>query len=391
MACNGLRHFARCRPSPCFDDGILMNFKLAPLVAALVLAAASSTTSAAETRTLPSMTRKVVLEKTDNGGHRWKLVEGPVPALGDRQVLVHVRAVSLNRGDHEMLDPSQESDYAGLVPTSDAAGEVLATGKLVKDFKPGMRVTTLYFRNWTDGLPNDKTMSAAHGASVDGVLAEYLVIDDTGVVAAPDGLSHEEAATLPTAGLTAWRALMTPRALQPTDVVLVQGTGGVSTFALQFAATAGAKVIVTSSSDEKLKRARSLGASEGINYRTTPDWSKRVLELTGGRGANVIVDVGGKETLPLSAKSLAYDGTLSIVGGLSGYNGQIWARNLLIKSARAQGIYVGSRAEYLRMSKFITQHKLRPVIEREFPLEQFDQALELMDSGNFVGKIVLKL
>jgi NADPH:quinone reductase-like Zn-dependent oxidoreductase len=254
-----------------------------------------------------------------------------------------------------------------------------------------MRVTTLYFRNWTDGLPSDQTMSGAHGASVDGVLAEYLVIDETGIAPAPAGLSHEEAAAIPTAGLTAWRAVMTHGALGPDDFVLVQGTGGVSTFALQFAAASGAKVIVTSSSDEKLERVKALGATAGINYRTTPDWSKRVLELTGGRGADVIVDVGGKDTLPLSAKSLAYDGTLSIVGGLSGYDGEIPAVNLLMKSARAQGIYVGSRADYLRMSDFIAKHQMRPVIERVFPLEQFEEALQLMESGNFVGKIVLKL
>ena len=396
MDSSGLHPSARCRPSPHFGElagthRAFMKFQLTSLLATLLLIAAWTPAPAAEPGKLPTTTRKVVLEKTDNGGHRWKLVEAAVPALGDRQVLVHVRAVSLNRGDLEMLKPEQKSDYAGRVPTSDAAGDVLAVGKQVQGFKPGMRVTSLYFRNWTDGLPTDQAIAASHGTSVNGVLAEYLVISDTGIVAAPEGLSYEEAATLPTAGLTAWRAVMTPRPVGPTDFVLVQGTGGVSTFALQFATAAGAKAIVTSSSDEKLERTRSLGASSGINYRTTPDWSKRVLELTGGRGANVIVDVGGKDTLPLSAKSLAYDGTLSIVGGLTGYNGQVPALNLLVRSARAQGIYVGSRAEYLRMSGFITQHELRPVIDRVFPLEQFEQALAHMDSGNFVGKIVLKL
>jgi NADPH:quinone reductase-like Zn-dependent oxidoreductase len=150
-------------------------------------------------------------------------------------------------------------------------------------------------------------------------------------------------------------------------------------------------VLVTSSSDEKIARAKSLGAAEGINYRTTPEWSKRVLELTGGRGADVIVDVGGKSTLAQSAQSLAYHGTLSVVGGLSGYDGMIPAVDLLMKHARAQGIYVGSRADYLRMSAFIAAHGLKPVIEREFPLAQFKEALELLESGNFVGKIVLTL
>jgi NADPH:quinone reductase-like Zn-dependent oxidoreductase len=367
-----------------------MNVRLISVIAALQLASASAIVRAAEAEPIPATTRKVVFDKTDTG-YRWKLVEAPVPALGPRQVLVHVRAVSLNRGDLEMLEPSAGADYSGMVPTSDAAGEVVAVGSAVEEFKPGMRVTTLYFKNWTDGLPNDRTMSGAHGASVDGVLAEYLVIDDTAIAPAPTGLSHEEAAAIPTAGLTAWRAVMAHGPVGPEDFVLVQGTGGVSTFALQFAAAAGAKVIVTSSSDDKLERAKTLGATAGINYRTMPEWPKRVLELTGGRGADVIVDVGGKNTLPLSAQSLAYDGTLSIVGGLSGYDGQIPAVNLLMKSARAQGIYVGSRADYLRMSEFIAKHQLRPVIERAYPLEQFEEALELMDSGNFVGKIVLTL
>jgi NADPH:quinone reductase-like Zn-dependent oxidoreductase len=367
-----------------------MNVWFISLIAALPLTSFSAAASAAEAQKPPTTTRKVVFDKTDTG-YRWKLVEAPVRALGERQVLVRVRAVSLNRGDLEMLEPGSGSDYSGMVPTSDAAGEIVAVGSQVDGFKPGMRVTTLYFRNWTDGLPNDKTMSGAHGASVDGVLAEYLVIDDTGVAPAPAGLSHEEAAAVPTAGLTAWRAVMAHGELGPDDFVLVQGTGGVSTFALQFAAASGAKVIVTSSSDDKLERARALGAPAGINYRTTPDWSKHVLQLTGGRGADVIVDVGGKNTLPLSAKSIAYDGTLAIVGGLSGYDGEIPAVNLLMKSARAQGIYVGSRADYLRMSEFMTKHQMRPVIERVFPLDQFEEALKLMESGNFVGKIVLKL
>jgi len=367
-----------------------MNTWLVPLIALLPLASLSPPLAATEAQKPPVATRKVVLDKTDTG-YRWKLVEAAVPTLGERQVLVRVRAISLNRGDIEMLEPSGGRDLSGQVVASDAAGDVIAVGGRVVGFKPGMRVTSLYFRNWTAGPPNDEAMRDAHGASFDGVLAEYLVIDDTAVVPAPMGLSYEEAAALPTAGLTAWSAVTANGAPGPDDFVLVQGTGGVSTFALQFAAAAGAKVIVTSSSDEKLERARVLGAHAGINYRTTPEWPKRVLELTHGRGADVIVDVGGKNTLPLSAQSLAYNGTLSIVGGLSGYDGEIPAVNLLMKSARAQGIYVGSRADYMRMSGFINKHELRPVIHRVFPLEQFDEALKLMESGNFVGKIVLKL
>jgi len=365
-----------------------MDIRFAALLAALQLACLAPAPVVAEAVALPQSTRKVVLDKTDTG-YRWKLIEAPVPAPGPRQVLVRVRAVALNRGDLEMLAPSPGADLSGLVVASDAAGEVLAVGTDVIDFRPGMRVTSLYFRNWLDGPMGDETLKGAHGASTHGVLTEYLVIDDTGLAPAPAGLTDAEAAALPTAGLTAWTAVTANGPVRGDDVVLVQGTGGVSTFALQFAAAAGAKVLVTSSTDEKIARAKALGAAEGINYRTTPDWSKRVLELTGGHGADVIVDVGGKSTLAQSAQSLAYHGTLALVGGLSGYDGMIPAVDLLMKRARAQGIYVGSRADYLRMSAFIAQHGLKPVVERTFPLADYEEALKLLESGNFIGKIVL--
>lgn len=364
----------------------MMKGWLVSIPAALALAVAG--VAAAENPTVPKTARAVVLGYTGTE-YRWKTVEKAVPALGARQVLVRVRAVSLNRGDLEMLAPVPSADVEGLVVASDAAGEVMAVGSGVTLFKPGQRVSTLYFRNWVDGPMNDDTLKGAHGASTDGVLAEYLVIDDTAIAPAPDGLSDVEVAALPTAGLTAWTAVTAGGPLEAGDVVLVQGTGGVSTFALQFAAASGAKVIVTSSSDEKIARAKALGAAEGINYKATPDWSKRVLELTGGHGADLIVDVGGKNTLKMSAQCLAWYGTLSIVGGLSGYDGEIPAVDLLMKHARAQGIYVGSRADYVAMSRFITEHKLKPVIAQTFPFEQYEDALKLMESGGFVGKIVL--
>jgi len=368
----------------------MKNTSLVFLFAALQFASVSPSVSASEPSPLPSATRKIVLEAIETG-YRWKMVQAPVPVLGDRQVLMRVRAVALNRGDLEILAPGVGADLSGMVVASDAAGEVLAVGSGVTDFKPGMRVSTLYFRSWIDGPMSEETLAGAHGASADGVLAEYLVIDDTGIAPAPANLSDAQVAALPTAGLTAWTAVTADGPIGPEDFVLVQGTGGVSTFALQFAAAAGARVIVTSSSDEKLERAKSLGAQAGINYKSTPEWSRRVLELTGGHGADVIVDVGGKSTLAQSALSLAHHGTLSVVGGLTGYDGQISADALILKRARAQGIYVGSRADYLRMSEFITAHKLKPVIEREFPFEQYQDALKLLESGNFVGKIVLKL
>lgn len=308
-----------------------------------------------------------------------------------RQVLVHVRADALNRGDFEILEPDERRDYTGRVAASDAARDVVAVGKGVHGIRQGQRVTSTYFNNWTDGPPTKEKLSGAHGFNVDGVLGDYIVLDDTAVAPMPKGLTYEEAATLPTAGLTAWMASAGQREIQKGDVVLVQGTGGVSVFALQFAAASGAHVIVTSSSDDKLSRTRTLGARDGINYRTTPAWADRVLELTDGHGADLVVDVGGKDTLEQSVKSLAYQGTLSLVGGLTGYDGNVPSLGLLMKTARAQGVFVGSRADYVRMGAFIARHQIHPVIDRVFVLEEYEAALNHLASGGFVGKVVLKL
>jgi NADPH:quinone reductase-like Zn-dependent oxidoreductase len=338
----------------------------------------------------PATTRKVVLEKLDKG-YGWKLIEAPVPPVGDHQVLIHVRAVALNRGDLEILAEAGGPNLGGRTVGSDAAGDVVAIGQDVTGIRPGNRVTSTYFLDWTDGPPSRDKLSGALGASVDGVLGDFIVLKDTAVAPAPTGLSYEEAATLPTAGLTGWMASIGRRAPHKGDVVLIQGTGGVSVFAMQFATASGARIILTSSSDSKLERARSIAAHDGINYRNAPQWSKKVLELTAGHGADVIVDVGGKSTLEQSIKSLAFGGTLSIVGGLTGYDGVLPASPLLGKVAHVQGIFVGSRADLLRMNAFIAIHHLHPVIDKSYPLEQFDAALKQMSTGDFIGKIVLRL
>jgi NADPH:quinone reductase-like Zn-dependent oxidoreductase len=358
----------------------------ATTLAMLVLVAGA--TVAAEQ--IPGTARKMVLEKAETG-YRWKLIDAPVPQPGEHQVLMHVRAVGLNRGDWEMLGSNNASGaLVGRIPSSDAAGDIVAVGKSVKQLRPGTRVTSLYFRNWTDGPASKEILGAAHGFDVDGVLAEYVVLEETAVVPAPKGLSYEEAATLPTAGLTAFMATVGQNQVRD-KYVLVQGTGGVSIFALQFAAAEKARVLVTSSSDEKLARVRAMGARDGINYKTYPKWSEQVLAQTNGHGADLVVDVGGKDTLDQSVKSLAYGGMLSIVGGLSGYDGSLSAVGLLNKTANARGIYVGSRADYLRMSAFIVEHRLHPVIDRVFPLDQYEAALEHLRNGNPVGRVVLKL
>jgi NADPH:quinone reductase-like Zn-dependent oxidoreductase len=339
---------------------------------------------------LPATMRKVVLEEIPTG-YQWKMTEAPVPVPGDHQVLIRVHAVGLNHGDLSRLKPSSDKGRAGRVPTSDAAGEVVAVGKYVKDVRKGERVVGLYFKNWADGPYAETLLDSVHGWTTDGMLAEYVALETAAVAPIPKGWSYEEAATLPTAGLTAWNALIGHHEVRPGEVVLVQGTGGVSTFALQFAVAQKARVIVTSSSDEKLLRAKSMGAKAGINYKREPAWSEQVLQLTNNHGADVVVDVGGANTLEQSVKSLANEGTLSIVGGLSSYDGTISAWGLLKRSAHAQGVFVGSRADYLRMSAFITKHAMRPVIERVYPLDQYADALQLLDSGNFIGKIVLRV
>lgn len=338
----------------------------------------------------PSTTRKVVLAKAPEG-YRWNLVDAAVPPLGDRQVLVHVRAVALNRGDLERLKFKGSRDLSGMTIASDAAGDILAVGRDVRSFSKGDRVTTTYFRNWVDGPPTAEKLRDAHGASVDGVFAEYLVIDDTAVSRFPAHLSDEEASTLPTAGVTAWTALTARGPLSKDDTVLVQGTGGVSTFAIQLAHAAGSRIIVTSSSDDKLARAQAIGATDSINYRAVPEWGERVLELTNRHGADVILEVGGKGTMAQSAKALAEFGTLSIIGGLTGYGGDIPALTLLVKAATARGINVGSRADYQAFAAYVERHQLHPVVDRVFPLAELEAARAYMDAGNFVGKIVVRL
>lgn len=357
--------------------------------AAMGLVALCAFSSAVRAGSLPTQTRQLVLARS-GGGYGWRLNTAPLPAVGADQVLIQVHAAALNHGELELLGPDGGHDRSGFVAGSDAAGEIIAVGPSVHDFRKGERVVTLYFNNWTDGPFNHVILANQHGWNTEGVFADYLVRDASSIAQVPAGLTYEEAATLPTAALTAWTAVTMSHRVRPGDVALLQGTGGVSMFALQFARTMGARAIITSSSDSKLARAHALGASDLINYRTTPKWADQVLSLTHQHGADLIVDVGGKDTLAQSLASLADDGTLSLVGGLTGFNGELPELPLVFKRARAQGIYVGSRADFMRMGAFISDHHLHPVIDRVFPLSQSQQALEYMKSGEFVGKVVIR-
>ncbi len=278
-----------------------------------------------------------------------------------------------------------------LVPNSDGAGEIVEIGALVTKRKVGERVAGTFKPGWKDGAPTSDKLTYSLGGNLPGLLSEYALFEEDGVVPLPEHLSYEEAATLPCAALTAWNALTASRPVLPGDTVLIQGTGGVSLFALQFAKLFGARVIATSSSDAKLARYRSLGADEIINYRTEPDWDAAVLRLTNGRGADHIIDVGGAETLGKSINAAAVGAEISIVGFLSGPTASVPLFQLINKMLRFKALSVGSRESFLAMNRAISLHALRPVIDRTFTFDQARDAYKYMESGSHFGKIVISI
>ncbi len=312
------------------------------------------------------------------------------PSPGPGEVLVRIEAASLNYRDL-MVVKGQYNPKMPLprIPLSDAAGEVVEVGPGVGRVKVGQRVAGIFMQRWIAGDIDDDKAKSALGGAIDGLLAEYAVLHQDGVVPVPEHLSFEEAATLPCAAVTAWHALVTEGQVKPGDSVLVQGTGGVSLFALQFARLAGARVIITSSSDEKLERARKLGASECINYKTTPEWGDRVRALTGGRGVDCVVEVGGAGTLGQSLRAVRTGGRIALIGVLAGV-GHANTLPILMKNVRVQGIFVGSREMFEAMNRAIAQHQLRPVVDRVFPFEAVVEALRYMESAAHFGKICIR-
>jgi NADPH:quinone reductase-like Zn-dependent oxidoreductase len=314
----------------------------------------------------------------------------PEPRPGHGEVAIRVHAASLNYRDLMIARGQYNPNLPRpLVPLSDGAGVVEEVGSGVSRFRVGDRVAGCFMPDWQAGPIDDRAGKTALGAGGVGMLAERVVLPEGGVVATPGHLSDEEAATLPCAAVTAWHALFDSGGLRPGDSVLVQGTGGVSLFALQFARSAGARVIATSGSDEKLGRVLALGASDGINYKTTPDWDKKVRELTGGRGVDHVVEVGGAGTLPRSIKAVRTGGHIALIGVLTG--GEIDPRPLLMRSVRLQGIFVGSRAMFEAMNRAIVADQIRPVVDRVFPFDRAPDAYAYLESGAHFGKVVISL
>jgi NADPH:quinone reductase-like Zn-dependent oxidoreductase len=316
----------------------------------------------------------------------------PDPQPGPREVLIRVRATSLNFRDQAIVAGRYFGGPVGrdLIPLSDGAGEVVAIGPNVTRFQSGDRVAGIFFQGWVGG-PHTGWHTAL-GNPLDGMLAEYVVLPEESVVAIPESLSFEEASTLPCAAVTAWNALMVAgRRVQPGDTVLCMGTGGVSLFALQFAKCAGARVILTSSDDGKIQRARALGASDGINYKAHPDWEKEVLRLTGGRGADHVIEVGGAGTLARSFQAMAPGGKVALIGVLAGPAGDTGAHVLMVKGGHLHGITVGSRTMFEEMNRAIEVNRIKPVVDKVFPFAETAEAFRYQASSTSMGKVVIAI
>jgi NADPH:quinone reductase-like Zn-dependent oxidoreductase len=319
-----------------------------------------------------------------------------IPTPGPHEVLVDLHFASLNFRDlMTVLGTYNPKMTLPRVPGSDGSGIVAAIGSEVTRFNVGDRVTSLFFQDWHDGEIQPSTPKSALGGVIDGTFTTARLFPETGLIAAPTYLTDEQAATLPCAALTAWNALVEKGRLRAGETVLILGTGGVSLFALQIAKAHGARVLITSSSDEKLARARTLGADETINYRTTPNWDDEALRLTANRGVDHVVEVGGSGTIERSLKAVRPAGHVYIIGALTGppteSNPGIHPRSILTRSLYVCGVYVGSHAMFHRMNAALATNQIHPIIDRTFPLTQAREAFHHLQSGSHFGKITLSL
>ena len=321
-----------------------------------------------------------------------KRAERPLPDPGAEEVLVRLRAVSLNHRDLLVVQGKYNPRMKlPRVPLSDGAGEVVSVGSAVTAWKAGDRVVVPFFPAWIEGELSSAKSASALGGDVDGVLREFALFSAEALLPIPPHLSFEQAATLPCAAVTAWNGLFVSGNLQPGRTLLLQGTGGVSLFGLQFGLMAGATIVLISSSDAKLERARTMGAHHTINYRNEPEWGKRVLEVTNGRGVDLTLEVGGAGTLSQTLRATGHAGHVSLIGVLSGLAGELQIGPILHKALTVRGVYVGSRAMFETMNAAITLHALEPVIDRVFSFAETIDALRYFESAQHFGKIVIRM
>jgi len=335
-----------------------------------------------------TMSNKAIYVQPGGGYDKVEVGTCEATAPGVGEITVRLHASSLNYHDFAVVS-GMWGPAERRIPMADGAGEVIAVGSGVSDFQVGDSVVSTFFPDWLDGEANVEGFARVPGDGLDGYARGHVTALATAFTRAPKGFSHAEAATLTTAGLTAWRALMSDDHLKPGDTVLVQGTGGVSIFALQFAKLAGASVIATSSSDAKLERLKALGADHVINYTRTPAWGEKVRELTDNRGVDHVIEVGGPATLEQSMIAARIGGHVSLIGILTGVAGQLPLVQALVRQIRLQGVLVGSRAQQQAMVRAIEANGLRPVVDKHFELEHIVDAFRYQESNRHFGKICL--
>jgi NADPH:quinone reductase-like Zn-dependent oxidoreductase len=329
-------------------------------------------------------------EVQEFGIDKLALVDRQTPRPGAGEVLVRMTAASLNYRDYMLVQGTYNPKLQRpMVPLSDGAGVVEETGPGVTRFKKGDRVAACFMQTWIDGHVTREKAHSALGGAIDGVLREFAVFSEHGLVSIPTLLSDQQAAALPCAGVTAWHALFEHTPGPPGQTVLLQGTGGVSIFALQFAKAAGFRTILISSSDEKLARAKELGADGIINYKKNPKWEEQARQLTHGEGVDQVIEVGGSGTMPRSLRAVRMAGGITVIGALSGGDPTVSPLPILMNSIRVQGIYVGSRAMFERMNRAIELHSIQPVIDRVFKWTEIREALRYMETQQHFGKICL--
>jgi NADPH:quinone reductase-like Zn-dependent oxidoreductase len=336
------------------------------------------------------MSNKTIYVQAGGGYENVSVSDSAVSTPQRGEISVRLRANSLNYHDFAVVTGMWAPTEA-RIPMADGAGEVTAVGEGVTEFKVGDAVVSTFFPEWIDGTPLVEGFVTVPGDGVDGYAREQVTARATSFTLAPTGWSHAEASTLTTAGLTAWRALMADDSLKPGDTVLIQGTGGVSIFALQFAKMAGATVIATSSSDEKLERLKAMGADHVINYRKNTQWGETARQFTGGRGVDHVIEVGGPSTLEQSMIAARVGAHISIIGILTGVEGQLSFVPALVKQLRLQGVLVGSRTQQQEMIRAINANGMRPVIDRHFPLSNIVEAFRYQETNQHFGKICLDI